>query len=147
MMTTFGSRPARAPRLSLPVEVVVSRKILGTVADPTPRPVRRQGGQGSGWAADPDRISSMSKSYWIRTFGCQMNEHDSERMAGLLEVQGYRPAPTAEEADVVVFNTCAIRENADNKLYGHLGTMKRLKQERPEMKVVVGGCLAEKDRD
>jgi len=89
----------------------------------------------------------VSKSYWIRTFGCQMNEHDSERMAGLLEVQGYRLAPTAEEADVVIFNTCAIRENADNKLYGHLGTMKRLKQERPAMQVVVGGCLAEKDRD
>ena len=89
----------------------------------------------------------MSKSYWIRTFGCQMNEHDSERMAGLLEVQGYRPAPSAAEADVVIFNTCAIRENADNKLYGNLGTMKRLKQERPGMKIVVGGCLAEKDRD
>ena len=63
----------------------------------------------------------MSKSYWIRTFGCQMNEHDSERMAGLLEVQGYRPAPSAEQADVVIFNTCAIRENADNRLYGNLG--------------------------
>src|SRR3982074_1690045 len=76
-----------------------------------------------------------------------MNEHDSERMAGLLEVQGYRPAPSAEQADVVIFNTCAIRENADNRLYGHLGTMKRMKQERPGMQVVVGGCLAEKDRD
>src|SRR5256886_5579205 len=101
----------------------------------------------SGPHAPADRIWYVSKSYWIRTFGCQMNEHDSERMAGLLEVQGYRPAPTAEQADVVIFNTCAIRENADNKLYGNLGTMKRLKQERPEMQVVVGGCLAEKDRD
>jgi tRNA-2-methylthio-N6-dimethylallyladenosine synthase len=89
----------------------------------------------------------VAKTYFIRTFGCQMNEHDSERMAGLLEVQGYRPAPSPEEAEVVIFNTCAIRENADNKLYGNLGQFKRAKAERPEMKLVVGGCLAEKDRD
>ena len=89
----------------------------------------------------------MAKTYFIRTFGCQMNEHDSERMAGLLEVQGYRPAPTPEEAEVVIFNTCAIRENADNKLYGNLGRFKQAKAERPGMKLVVGGCLAEKDRD
>ncbi|GAC1368206.1 MAG: tRNA (N6-isopentenyl adenosine(37)-C2)-methylthiotransferase MiaB [Actinomycetota bacterium] len=76
-----------------------------------------------------------------------MNEHDSERMAGLLEVQGYRPAASAECADVVIFNTCAIRENADNRLYGNLGRIKQLKMDRPELKVVVGGCLAEKDRD
>jgi tRNA-2-methylthio-N6-dimethylallyladenosine synthase len=86
------------------------------------------------------------KTYFIKTFGCQMNEHDSERMAGLLEVQGYRPAPEAEAADLVIFNTCAIRENADNRLYGNLGRLKAAKQERPELKVVVGGCLAEKDR-
>lgn len=89
----------------------------------------------------------MPKTYFITTYGCQMNEHDSERMAGLLEVQGYRKAPSRESADVVIFNTCAIRENADNRLYGNLGTMKPLKAERPEMKVVVGGCLAEKDRE
>lgn len=88
----------------------------------------------------------MTKTYWIRTHGCQMNEHDSERMAGLLEVQGYRPSETVETADVVVFNTCAIRENADNKLYGNLGRIKALKESRPEMKILVGGCLAEKDR-
>jgi tRNA-2-methylthio-N6-dimethylallyladenosine synthase len=76
-----------------------------------------------------------------------MNEHDSERMAGLLEVQGYRPASTPEGADVIIFNTCAIRENADNKLYGNLGRFKRIKAERPGTKLVVGGCLAEKDRD
>src|SRR6266568_265337 len=75
-----------------------------------------------------------------------MNEHDSERMAGLLEVQGYRPAPSPADADVVVFNTCAIRENADNRLYGNLGAIKALKAARPGMQVVVGGCLAEKDR-
>ena len=89
----------------------------------------------------------MGKLYWIRTFGCQMNEHDSERIAGLLEVQGYRVAPRLEDADVVIFNTCAIRENADNRLYGNLGAIKHLKLERPDMQIVVGGCLAEKDRD
>ena len=89
----------------------------------------------------------MTKTYFIRTFGCQMNEHDSERMAGLLEVQGYRPASAVEKADVVILNTCAIRENADNRLYGNLGWLKPAKEERPGMKIVVGGCLAEKDRD
>jgi tRNA-2-methylthio-N6-dimethylallyladenosine synthase len=88
----------------------------------------------------------MPKTYWIRTFGCQMNEHDSERMAGLLEVQGYRRVEAPSEADVVLFNTCAIRENADNRLYGNLGRMKGLKASHPGMKIVVGGCLAEKDR-
>ena len=89
----------------------------------------------------------MTKTYFIRTFGCQMNEHDSERMAGLLEVQGYRPASAVEKADVVILNTCAIRENADNRLYGNLGWLKPAKEDRPGMKIVVGGCLAEKDRD
>lgn len=89
----------------------------------------------------------MPRTYWITTFGCQMNEHDSERMAGLLEVQGYRRAGSPEGADVVIFNTCAIRENADNRLYGNLGRLKAAKAKRPGLKVVVGGCLAEKDRE
>ncbi|HEX2053932.1 MAG TPA: tRNA (N6-isopentenyl adenosine(37)-C2)-methylthiotransferase MiaB, partial [Actinomycetota bacterium] len=90
---------------------------------------------------------SAPKTYWIRTFGCQMNEHDSERLAGLLEVQGYRKVEEPELADVAVFNTCAIRENADNRLYGNLGHIKAVKDAKPDLKVVVGGCLAEKDRD
>jgi tRNA-2-methylthio-N6-dimethylallyladenosine synthase len=76
-----------------------------------------------------------------------MNEHDSERLAGMLESDGYRPAERAEAADVVLFNTCCIRENADQRLYGNLGRLKPLKQERPEMRIVVGGCLAQKDRE
>jgi tRNA-2-methylthio-N6-dimethylallyladenosine synthase len=87
------------------------------------------------------------KTYVVRTFGCQMNEHDSERIAGLLEADGLRPAASVEDADVVVLNTCCIRENADNKLYGNLGQLKALKQRRPDMQIVVGGCLAQKDRD
>jgi tRNA-2-methylthio-N6-dimethylallyladenosine synthase len=87
-----------------------------------------------------------SRTYFIRTFGCQMNEHDSERAAGVLETMGYRPAHDAETADLVLFNTCAIRENADNKLYGQLSMLKPLKLANPDKTVVVGGCLAQKDQ-
>ncbi len=87
------------------------------------------------------------RRYYIRTFGCQMNEHDSERIAGLLESDGMVPADAAGEADVVVLNTCCIRENADNKLYGNLGHLKSLKDRRAGMQIVVGGCLAPKDRE
>jgi tRNA-2-methylthio-N6-dimethylallyladenosine synthase len=89
---------------------------------------------------------NQSLTYYVRTFGCQMNEHDSERMAGMLEAEGYAPVDRAEDASVVVFNTCCIRENADQRLYGNLGHMKALKQRRPELRIVVGGCLAQKDR-
>ena len=83
--------------------------------------------------------------YLLRTFGCQMNEHDSERIAGLLTADGYVSTREASEADVVVFNTCAIRENADNRLYGSLGHLRPLKEANPRMRVVVAGCLAQKD--
>jgi tRNA-2-methylthio-N6-dimethylallyladenosine synthase len=89
----------------------------------------------------------VARSFHIRTFGCQMNEHDTERLAGLLVADGLVPAPSAEEADVIVLNTCCIRENADNKLYGHLGQLKALRQARPGLQIAVGGCLAQKDRD
>lgn len=84
----------------------------------------------------------------MRTIGCQMNVHDSEHMAGLLEAAGYVPADTAEEetADVVVLNTCAVRENAANRLYGNLGHLAKVKAERPGMQIAVGGCLAQADR-
>ncbi len=89
----------------------------------------------------------MTRRYLIRTFGCQMNEHDSERLAGLLETEGYERTDDVESADVVVLNTCCIRENADNKLYGHLGHLKAVKARRPGMQIAVGGCLAQKDGD
>jgi tRNA-2-methylthio-N6-dimethylallyladenosine synthase len=90
------------------------------------------------------------KTYQVRTYGCQMNVHDSERLSGLLESAGYVdiagvPDP-AETADVVVFNTCAVRENADNKLYGNLGQLRPAKLKNPAMQIAVGGCLAQKDR-
>jgi len=86
-------------------------------------------------------------SYVVRTFGCQMNEHDSERLVGLLEADGLTPADGVAEADVVVLNTCCIRENADNKLYGTLGHLKSVKDRKPGMQLMVAGCLAQKDRE
>ena len=88
----------------------------------------------------------MTKTYFVRTFGCQMNEHDSQRIAGLLEAEGMTLAPSKEEADVVVFNTCTIRENADTRLYGELGKLKAAKDLRPDMQIAVGGCMAQKDQ-
>ena len=92
------------------------------------------------------RLRSV-RTYQVRTYGCQMNVHDSERLAGLLEAAGYRRAADGADADVVVFNTCAVRENADNKLYGNLSHLAPRKQADPNMQIAVGGCLAQKDRD
>ncbi|MAF44978.1 MAG: tRNA (N6-isopentenyl adenosine(37)-C2)-methylthiotransferase MiaB [Acidimicrobiaceae bacterium] len=89
----------------------------------------------------------MNGRYFVRTYGCQMNEHDSERIAGLLETDGLEEAESFDDADVIVLNTCCIRENADNKLYGQLGNLKKLKEERPDLQIAVGGCLAQKDRE
>jgi tRNA-2-methylthio-N6-dimethylallyladenosine synthase len=89
---------------------------------------------------------SEPKSFAIRTFGCQMNEHDSERLAGLLVADGLVPAASEKDADVILLNTCTIRENADLKLYSALGQLKALKEERPGLQIAVGGCMAQKDR-
>ena len=86
------------------------------------------------------------KKFAIRTFGCQMNEHDSERLAGLMVADGMVATADEAEADVVIFNTCTIRENADLKLYSALGQMKAIKEARPQMQIAVGGCMAQKDR-
>jgi tRNA-2-methylthio-N6-dimethylallyladenosine synthase len=88
----------------------------------------------------------MSRTYEIRTYGCQMNVHDSERLAGLLEEAGYIRHAGDGPADLVVFNTCAVRENADNRLYGNLGHLYPAKAANPDMQIAVGGCLAQKDR-
>jgi tRNA-2-methylthio-N6-dimethylallyladenosine synthase len=86
------------------------------------------------------------RTYEVRTFGCQMNVHDSERLSGSLEAAGYVPA-NGDQADVVVINTCAVRENADNKLYGNLGYLASVKQKHEGMQIAVGGCLAQKDKN
>ena len=98
-------------------------------------------------AVDPSAPvpSDAPPAYEVRTLGCQMNAHDSERITGLLENAGYIPA-VGREPDLVVFNTCAVRENADNKLYGQLGQLAPVKRRNDRMQIAVGGCLAQKDR-
>ncbi|MFL5871570.1 MAG: tRNA (N6-isopentenyl adenosine(37)-C2)-methylthiotransferase MiaB [Solirubrobacterales bacterium] len=87
------------------------------------------------------------KRYHVTTFGCQMNEHDSERMKGMLESLGYSEAPERGDADLILFNTCSIRESADSRFIAHLGEAKRLKAENPERVVGVGGCWAQSVKD
>src|SRR5919204_266534 len=82
-------------------------------------------------------------SFHVTTFGCQMNEHDSERMKGMLESLGYQETAERSAADLILFNTCSIRESADNRFIAHLGEAKRLKSEHPERVVAVGGCWAQ----
>ena len=93
----------------------------------------------------PSGVSGQ-RTYQVRTYGCQMNAHDSERISGVLDASGYAPVADGEEPDLVVFNTCAVRENADNRLYGNLGYLAPIKASRPGMQIAVGGCLAQKDR-
>ncbi|HXD55420.1 MAG TPA: tRNA (N6-isopentenyl adenosine(37)-C2)-methylthiotransferase MiaB [Solirubrobacteraceae bacterium] len=85
----------------------------------------------------------MDKRYHLTTFGCQMNEHDSERMKGMLESLGYAEAPSRADAELILFNTCSIREAADSRFITHLGEARKLKRERPEVVVGVGGCWAQ----
>ncbi|WP_320670955.1 MiaB/RimO family radical SAM methylthiotransferase [Patulibacter defluvii] len=87
------------------------------------------------------------KTYHVTTFGCQMNEHDSERMRGMLDALGYAAAESAEDADLILFNTCSIRESADSRFVAHLGHAKRMKKERPDVVVGVGGCWAQSVKD
>ncbi|HWK90769.1 MAG TPA: tRNA (N6-isopentenyl adenosine(37)-C2)-methylthiotransferase MiaB [Luteimicrobium sp.] len=98
----------------------------------------------------PDALPAHPRTYVVRTLGCQMNVHDSEHMAGMLEEAGYArasaEAEAAGEVDVVVINTCAVRENAATRLYGNLGQLASVKAQRPGMQIAVGGCLAQKDR-
>src|SRR6201996_1634914 len=91
-------------------------------------------------------MDASPRTYEIRTYGCQMNVHDSERLSGLLEDAGYVAVPADANADVVGFNTCAVREHADTKLYGNLGHLAGVKEQNPGMQIAVGGCLAQKDR-
>lgn len=106
--------------------------------------------EGQSRAAMAAMIASLDathgRSYEVRTFGCQMNVHDSERISGSLEAAGYTASATGNLADVIVINTCAVRENADNKLYGTLGHLASIKRDNPGMQIAVGGCLAQKDK-
>ena len=92
-------------------------------------------------------MSKARGKFFVQTFGCQMNEHDSERLAGLFRADGLDQAAVLEEADVVVLNTCCVREKAVTRLYGRLGQLRQLKRERPEVQIAVGGCLSQQDRE
>src|SRR6204780_3346308 len=87
------------------------------------------------------------RTYEIRTYGCQMNVHYSERVAGLLEESGYVQAALGQTPDLVVFNTCAVRENAADRLYGNLGHLLPVKKAHAGMQIAVGGCLAQMERE
>jgi len=108
--------------------------------------------------AKPSGTAAVPRTYLVRTLGCQMNVHDSERLAGLLDERGYRPVEAVPEAaaratdagdggaDVVIINTCSVRENAATRLFGNLGQLAAVKRERPGMQIAVGGCLAQQMR-
>src|SRR5215469_1135303 len=168
-----GWRP-RSPACRLILAVLSSRRRCGSrclsyaygasPSDPGKRQIRTLAQSAwtarhlLGWrrlaAVPPARPSNLDfmpgaatqRSFEIRTYGCQMNMHDSERLAGLLEDAGYQRVAEGTNPDVVVFNTCAIRENADNRLYGNLGHLLPVKNSHPGMQIAVGGCLAQKDR-
>ena len=92
-------------------------------------------------------MDSSSKTFVIETYGCQMNVHDSERISGLLLKAGYSQAVEGSDPDLIVFNTCAVRENADNKLYGRLSFLAPRKRKEKNFQIAVGGCMAQKDKD
>ncbi len=96
----------------------------------------------------PDDMSHIGKDkyYLIRTYGCQMNSHDSETMAGILGQMGYQSTEIEEEADIILFNTCAIRENAEDKVFGELGRLKHLKREKPDLILGVAGCMPQEEK-
>ena len=85
----------------------------------------------------------MSEKYHIVTYGCQMNVHESEKIAGILRRMGYEATPKIEDADIIVFNTCCIRENAENHAFGNIGALKKLKKQKPELIIAVGGCMTQ----
>ncbi|HET7521892.1 MAG TPA: tRNA (N6-isopentenyl adenosine(37)-C2)-methylthiotransferase MiaB, partial [Bacillales bacterium] len=95
----------------------------------------------------PEDIKGIGKGkkFLIRTYGCQMNEHDTEVMAGIFEEIGYTSTEVDEEADIILLNTCAIRENAENKVFGEIGHLKHLKREKPELILGVCGCMAQEE--
>ncbi len=91
-------------------------------------------------------MENKTKKYLILTYGCQMNVHESEKLSGILESNGYEPCSNAVDADVVVFNTCAIRESAEQKIFGNIGELKNIKLAKPDMIIAIGGCMSQQDR-
>ena len=154
-----GHRPARRPG-ALPPRLV-SEPRAGLPAYPGRRPGSDRSGPPHAAAPEGSTVTTTAeplldastassagsaRTFEVRTYGCQMNVHDSERLSGTMLAAGYAPAADGDVADVVVLNTCAVRENADNRLYGNLGHLASVKAGRPGMQIAVGGCLAQKDR-
>lgn len=119
------------------------------------KPVAEEATGGAAEAADSAEGSTAKAGrgkglYYVHTLGCQMNVHDSERIAGVLESDGYVKANQVQidshDLDLIVMNTCAVRENASNRMYGTLGQWAELKRENPRLQIAVGGCMAQKDR-
>ena len=86
-------------------------------------------------------MENNKKFFYIETWGCQMNEEDSEKLSGMLKSQGYYRTEVKEEATIILFNTCCVRENAENKVYGNLGALKKLKKKNPELVIGICGCM------
>src|SRR5436190_3297668 len=135
--STARSRSAAGTSMS----TAAMRLRCGTSTEPATYPGHVDAGVSTVGAAAAD-----ARTYEVRTYGCQMNVHDSERLSGALEAAGYVRAAAGETPDVVVLNTCAVRETADNRLYGNLGHLRPVKASHPGMQIAVGGCLAQKDR-
>jgi tRNA-2-methylthio-N6-dimethylallyladenosine synthase len=87
----------------------------------------------------------INNKYYIETWGCQMNEEDSQRLSGMLDSIGYKPCGNRDEANLIIFNTCAVRENPEHKVYGNLGLLKSMKKQRPELIIAVGGCMMQQE--
>lgn len=98
-------------------------------------------------SAVPEEMRTIGKGkhYLVYTYGCQMNEHDSETIKGILEEMGYQPTEDRKEADIILLNTCAIRENAEDKVFGELGHLKHLKTEKPDLLLGVCGCMSQEE--
>ncbi|NCU17127.1 tRNA (N6-isopentenyl adenosine(37)-C2)-methylthiotransferase MiaB [Pallidibacillus pasinlerensis] len=125
-------------------------KYFGTFQPPNLKAARKRSKGEVNYFTDfkiPEKFKGMGdgRKYYIRTYGCQMNEHDTEVMAGIFEALGYEPTDTTDDADVILLNTCAIRENAENKVFGELGHLKPLKQEKPDLLLGVCGCMAQEE--
>ena len=92
-----------------------------------------------------EKKTGRKQTYFLLTTGCQMNAHDSEKLAGMLETMGFTESPAEEKADFVLYNTCCIRENAEDKIYGRLGRLKYYKKQNPHMKIAICGCMTQQD--
>jgi tRNA-2-methylthio-N6-dimethylallyladenosine synthase len=92
-----------------------------------------------------DKNDGKIPKYYLNTFGCQMNEHDSEKLAGMLSNMGYIETDDVNESDLIIYNTCCVREHAEQKVYGHLGALKKLKEDKPELKIAICGCMMQQE--